>query len=306
VSYAQIILINDGATDKTGEIIDSIITEDKAIGGKIHLELTHIKQTNQGQAKSFENVLHMIKGELVFLLDSDDRFLINKVKEVIRVFEDNPNCTMVTHPQIVINSCGKRTGRLHPELATLSHGDLKKLATSTARIIAPATTGLAFRSETFIEIHPSPAVRHRPYDLPDLYLALAASTKGPIFALKNPLSEYRKHPSGKFYKILSTIEGLESLLKFQKDIETRLSIYPIPNTNSFLARAKFAKDKLTSSLLNKKNFKNLTDLCKATWSEKNFSHKDKIQICLLMASLSVLPRQIFKVAWEQIVRRQTS
>ncbi|MCI8949020.1 MAG: glycosyltransferase [Lachnospiraceae bacterium] len=61
----EYIIIDDGSTDSTGEIIDKIASEDKRV--KI------IHQKNQWIFESLNNGLKLAKGEYIFVVNSDDR-----------------------------------------------------------------------------------------------------------------------------------------------------------------------------------------------------------------------------------------
>ncbi|EOU2074248.1 glycosyltransferase [Clostridium perfringens] len=76
----QIILVNDGSTDSSGEICKDYSKSDKRI--------IYIEQTNSGQSSARNNGLKEAKGEYILFVDSDDyldlracEVLYNKAKE---------------------------------------------------------------------------------------------------------------------------------------------------------------------------------------------------------------------------------
>jgi len=72
-SYANIelIIIDDGSTDSTAEIIKSY--DDKRI--------RYLHQSNQGQGAARNYGIRESKGELITFLDADDEYTTDKVKE---------------------------------------------------------------------------------------------------------------------------------------------------------------------------------------------------------------------------------
>jgi len=311
----ELLIIDDGSTDETETLVRDF---EKANQGL--LCINYIKQENQGQSQAFENSLKFINGDIVMLLDSDDKFLPSKVRIVAETFEKNPTCGMLTHPQWAIekemeeedniNKETKHQGegrdalqrKLHPNFAQLSSGDMRAHAKQTGRIIAPATSGLSFRTSLFKKIHPNPACKFRPYDLPDLYFALAASIESPIIALPNPLSEYRRSDSGKFFNILSTVEGLETHLQFQKELENKLDIKSPISSNSFLARIKFVHAKMTQEKAQWLRCLNLLML--AIFKDKGFRSQHKIAMVALWSGLAVLPKRNFWNLYLWLLKKQ--
>lgn len=77
----DIIIVNDGSTDKSEEIINEYIN-------KYNDKITYIKQENMGQARARNKALEYVKGEYLSFVDSDDfvnldmyKIMYDKAKE---------------------------------------------------------------------------------------------------------------------------------------------------------------------------------------------------------------------------------
>lgn len=285
----QVVIVDDGSTDNTEAIVMTFLHP------RQNLNISYLKQNNQGQAQSFQNAIPLINGEIVLLLDSDDKFLPNKVRKVCQTFMENPECVMVTAPQLIIDESGAQTGTLSPKAAKLSTGNIIAEAKKTGSIVAPASSGLCFQTKTFKAIHPSPACGLIPCSGADSYLSLAASLKGPIVALKAPLSVYRRHPQGKFFKRLSTLQGLKTQLELQQKMERHLLLKNCINNNSYFARIDYVYSKLTQPI--ESVLPKLMNLCKTTLKDKHFKPKDKFLLLGFWITSFFTPKTIFWKLW---------
>ena len=93
----EVIVINDGSTDNTNEVLAK------------HLDkIIYIEQKNGGPAKARNTGLKRATGDYIAFLDADDIWLPHKISEQIQKIEKNPNCVMVYSRHVKFdNATGK-------------------------------------------------------------------------------------------------------------------------------------------------------------------------------------------------------
>jgi len=113
----ELIIINDGSTDRTAEIISEFSKKDPRI-----TILTN--ETNLGLAKSLNKGISQSRGKYIARLDDDDFWSEpRKLEKQVRFFEKNPNYILVGGGVIRIDESGKEIVRhLLPE----SDEDIRK------------------------------------------------------------------------------------------------------------------------------------------------------------------------------------
>ena len=83
----ELIIVNDGSTDSTPEIIDEYSKRDCRI--KV------FRRKNEGVSAARNFALDNICGEYVTFIDSDDIYHIDRLKIMLQIFEQNPKCGAV-------------------------------------------------------------------------------------------------------------------------------------------------------------------------------------------------------------------
>ncbi len=187
----EVIVVDDGSTDNSREIIDSY--------GK---RVTPVLKENGGQASAFNAGFSLSKGDIVIFLDSDDRLCLNAVEEVVRVW--HPGVSKVHYRLQWMDAEGNLLDTYCPPSGTpLPSGDLKAKFMREGIYNTPPTSGNAFGRRFLNLVMPIPEDEWHLYT--DAYLHLYSPFYGEIAAVQEPLGHYRVHGSN-----ASSLEKYES------------------------------------------------------------------------------------------------
>lgn len=80
-SNIEVVIVNDGSTDNTEEVIKDYLSDKKII---------YVKQENGGISKARNRGVANSSGEYIAFLDADDIALLNRITEQVKFFEENP------------------------------------------------------------------------------------------------------------------------------------------------------------------------------------------------------------------------
>ncbi|MEM9509982.1 MAG: glycosyltransferase [Cyanobacteria bacterium P01_E01_bin.35] len=99
-SNYEIIVIDDGSTDHTHQLIASYQSSNKH-------QIKYIYQDNQGVAAARNKGIEVATGELIAFLDADDLFLPQKLLQQVAIFATQPEVGMVVSGWQLTNSQGE-------------------------------------------------------------------------------------------------------------------------------------------------------------------------------------------------------
>jgi cellulose synthase/poly-beta-1,6-N-acetylglucosamine synthase-like glycosyltransferase len=96
IGKKDIIIVNDGSTDRTREVVEKII--------KNHKNIQLINKSNSGKANSLNQAIKVAKGELVAVVDADSYPKKNALLMMVGFFEEDENVAAVTSRVLVKNN----------------------------------------------------------------------------------------------------------------------------------------------------------------------------------------------------------
>ncbi|MCR5555530.1 MAG: glycoside hydrolase family 99-like domain-containing protein [Bacteroidales bacterium] len=97
----EIVVCDDGSTDRTVEIIRNISETNNDVIIRIC-----INEHNLGVCANFEKAIYLCKGDIIFLSDQDDVWNPNKVETIMKWFDKNPDKSVVFTDATLIDSFG--------------------------------------------------------------------------------------------------------------------------------------------------------------------------------------------------------
>jgi glycosyltransferase involved in cell wall biosynthesis len=199
-SPIEIIVVDDGSTDRSGEIITDF-------GDKI----IPIFKENEGAVSTRNVGFKICKGDYICFLDSDDYYFPEKVTEMVKVVTADSEIGWYFHRIKAIDSMTGELIRVTPGKTT-GYCDLRKDIRKGRLPIHAPTSGLSFSRKLLEKMLPLPAIKK--YGISDLYLRAVAASLMPGFFEDRPLAVLWVHRDNKFssFSVEKLLPRMASLL----------------------------------------------------------------------------------------------
>jgi len=190
----EFIIINDGSTDNSLELIKSN-TDDRII---------LINQENQGIAVSLNNGIKIAKGKYIARMDADDISHKNRLKTQTNFLNENPDVIVVGSNADVIDKDGDF---VYLTKNALDNNTLKKSLPLSTPFIHPS---VMFRREIFFKagMYPNIPIAQ------DVLLFSKMVTYGSFANLHDPLIKYRISPSSSSRRSKETRNRLKQTILY--------------------------------------------------------------------------------------------
>ena len=195
------IIIDDGSTDKTAEIVK-----------KFTEKYPHIKyhyQKNQGQSTAYNNGIKLARGKIISLLNDDDFYEPNIFNDILKMFENLPESSLVCGN---CNVLGKNDAIVHVNKPKKLK--IKQLLLGSDVSQTPATSASCFYHKS---LHDKIGLyRTDEHYIMDLYFIFDSSRVANMVYVDKVLSNFRFVPGTKTY---SDTESGEAMARYNKFIK---------------------------------------------------------------------------------------
>ena len=181
--YMEVIVVDDGSTDNSREII-------KSYGN----QLFPVLKANGGQASAFNAGYTNSQGDIICFLDSDDIVAPEKVTEIVDVFSTHPDIGWCFHPLQIVDTNTGTVIKSNDEWSSDEYdlrASLKRGKLGNQLPCCPATSGLCFRRSLLQQILPMPEATD--VSISDSYIKFTAIGLSKGFALAKELAIQRIH-----------------------------------------------------------------------------------------------------------------
>ncbi|MGN8886887.1 glycosyltransferase family 2 protein [Blautia sp. HCP28S3_G10] len=180
----EIVIGDDGSTDKTVEIVEQILKT-----SKVKYKIIQNK-TNLGYRKNFENAIANTTGDIIFLSDQDDVWIKEKVKILLRDLDEKEEYLLVfSDAYLVDGQLNKMEGSLWESVYYLKNkckfNNCLELFLN-GYYVTGAT--VAFKRTLFEKAYPFSEIWQH-----DGWLGILAALYGDVFAEEQKLILYRQH-----------------------------------------------------------------------------------------------------------------
>jgi len=186
----ELIIIDDGSTDNSTDIITSKYSSEK---------VKLVKKENAGQLSTFNESLKYITGDIVFLLDSDDRYKKTYVKEMVDIYITRKVNFIFCEIEKFFNNGTVEVKRSKKYLCDSEVGFSVISALYSKEWIGSPTSAISMRREIYEKILPIPFEKDW-ISRADDCLVYGASILGVNkYYCSKPLVEYRVHGNNGYY-----------------------------------------------------------------------------------------------------------
>lgn len=214
-SPIEIILINDGSTDHTRDVIASYL---KQYGDRFH----YIEQENQGQAKSRRIGASVARGEFWVTLDADDLLEPNMIAQCVNVLQADPEAVAVASDVSILDPSGKNV------LFVMKQDKTPQWTDILTHNVFGGIAGIMLRATAIAQIG-GLGVEGKPgAEDWDLWIRIARA-KMKVAYIPQALGRYRQSPrSHSRTQALEVLEAKLTMLETVKTVDPRLSAIPDP------------------------------------------------------------------------------
>ena len=298
----EVIVVDDGSTDNSQEIIASYGTQ-----------IVPLLKKNGGQASALNAGFRFSKGGIIIFLDADDYLFAHAVEQVIAVWKPNvANVQYRLEMLEMIDDQRKFTGVYPVPEIRLDSGDVLPILLLKGRYSCLVTSGNAFNREALTAILPITEEKDSSFrNKAEAYIVTLIPFYGQIVSIEQPLGVYRKHrnngwaSSGKSIQVEQFCESIKHDLEKYKilaDEATELG-YTLTHKLGWQDYLHL-QSRIASLRLDPQNHPIFSDSVLvlaykgywATWKYAEFNWKRKLIVSTWFLWVGLLPQPIAKSA----------
>ena len=153
ISGYEVVLVDDGSTDKSRHII-------KSYGDR----LIPVFKENGGQASTFNAGFAASRGEIICLLDSDDTFELEKISTIVDIFSTYPHASWCFHAVKLEDKSTRKFLGVTQEKGSRECDFRHLMKQGRLFFLAPPTSGLCFKRSLLQSVLPMPEAFKRGAD----------------------------------------------------------------------------------------------------------------------------------------------
>lgn len=190
-SNIEVIVVDDGSTDNSGQII-----------GEYGDRILPIFQANGKQAAALNTGFAASRGEIILFLDADDYLFPEAVEQIVAAFE--PSVGKVHFRLQVVDGEGQPLGYFIPSIGQkLTSGEVWRQLLQTSSYVSSPTSGNAYRRQTLNPVFPIPDEYKTTGD--DYLMISTPFYAGSVASIDEPIGAYRVHNSNQW--ALTAVSG---------------------------------------------------------------------------------------------------
>lgn len=174
----EFIIINDGSTDKTPDIIAKLAKNDNRI--------IVVNQKNQGLVKSLNNGIALAKGKYIARIDGDDQWLPHKLATQVKLMQENSNLVLISGGIELIDQ-NSMPFQIH--LTSNKNCDIRRIMTITNPLVH---SSFFFKKDAALKYGGYPDA----CPAEDYALASKMLDDGEFYIIPYPIIRYRVNPEG--------------------------------------------------------------------------------------------------------------
>jgi glycosyltransferase involved in cell wall biosynthesis len=179
----HVVVVDDGSTDGSRELLERYSDRVEVV----------LKERG-GQASALNAGLERCRGEVLLVLDADDRLRPQAAERVAAAFAADPGLSKVQFPMAIVGADGRPTGEVKPGGHLRAPSGDQRRAELSFPFDLPWLPGggTGFRTEAVRRILPIPAADY-PRSGADWYLVHLTALLGEAALLEEVCAEYRVH-----------------------------------------------------------------------------------------------------------------